>query len=662
VATTIPDGTSTTSAFNNFTVLKSFSGAGLKIIGNRAFFDRASLTQDLLPAGVINIGDSAFMNCANLALESLPAGITNLYSSAFSGCTNLALTSLPENITFINGSTFSGCTKLALESLPAGVTGIFDRAFQGCTSLALTELPEKVTSIGERAFYGCTKLALISLPTGLSTIGDNAFYGCTSLATITFLREDPPTAGSIIFGSGASLSSNLRIEVLSETIAADYREAAGWSTYASRIFAIGADADGSEEKPFIITSADDLQKVGTENWTLDKHYRLVGPITLTKPSPGASNWTPIGTYNGTPFSGTFDGTGNRIENLTIYAPNNDFQGMFGAVTGAVRNLSLIGCEITGKDFVGGVVGGNGGTVENCNVSGSITGTGTTYSDEGFVGGVVGLNQEGIVKKCYATGSVSGGSFVGGVVGSNGAYWNTAGTVENCYASSDVSGSEYVGGVVGDNYDTMENCYATGTISGTNSVGGVVGSNDGTLKNCYAIGDVIGDVNVGGVVGGNYNTNDTEATVENCYGTGGVRGTKNVGGVVGANYRTTDNSGTVKNCVALNKNIYKEDGDVDEIGRVVGSEQFGDGSFSNNYARNPMTMQYDWDGVSGTDKTPNEGLNTVDGVAITATQWHTATWWTGTAQWSTTAWNIANGSLPTLQNMPGNPTQNPVVKP
>jgi uncharacterized repeat protein (TIGR02543 family) len=739
VATSITAGTtSNSSAFLNFTNLKSFSGPGLTSIGNYAFSDSlinpttitlpstvtsigtfafyrcTNLAMTELPSGLTSIGNEAFEGCTNLALTSLPAGITTIGTSAFQSCSKLALTSLPTGITSIGQNTFQNCTSLAQLSLPNGLTTIGNSAFEGCTNLAMTELPEKVTSIGERAFYGCTKLALISLPagittianytfssctnlaleslpdnltsiglqafygctklaltslpTGLSSIGTSAFSGCTSLTTITLLREQPPTAGSTMFANNSNIA-NLRIEVLAGSLAA-YKAAAGWSTYEARIFAIGADADGSAGKPFIITSESDLRKLqeGTDGWGLDKHYELGGTITLTKPAPGESNWKPIGTYTYTnlssfydpinfinAFKGTFDGKGYSIKNLTINAPNDNFQGMFGCVyEGAVRNLSLVDCNITGKDYVGGIVGGNGGTVENCSVSGSIIGPDDYYSyEDGYVGGVAGFNL-GTVKKCYATGSVSGYGFVGGVVGSNGDLRAPMGTVENCYASSDVSGDDYVGGVVGDNYATMENCYATGDISGTNSVGGVVGSNDGTLKNCYATGDVSGAVNVGGVVGGNYS-----GAVENCYATGNVsdavyhaNGNGCVGGVVGLN-----SWGVVKNCVALNNNIYTDAG-ADQVGRVIGENQ-GDSS-SNNYARNTMTVQYNWIVNSGANKTISAGLDTVDGASITATDWNNANWWTGTGNWNledegsvwvTTIWNITNGSLPTLNDMP-----------
>jgi hypothetical protein len=229
--------------------------------------------------------------------------------------------------------------------------------------------------------------------------------------------------------------------------------------------------------------------------------------------------------------------------------------------------------------------------------------------------VVGNNSYGIVKYCYATGNVSGRENVGGVVGENTRSAENNGLVENCYAISNVNGYKNVGGVAGTNLGTVINCYAQGDVSGEESVGGVVGRNSSRMENCYA--------------------------------TGSVSGNENVGGVAGINSFTTS---IMRNCVALNKQITrKSENSSTNYGRVIGNDS---GTSTNNHGRDDMALP---DGI-----TPGSGGKNGSDVATTTVV--SATWWTGTAQWSTTAWNIANGSLPTLQNMPGNPTQNPVVKP
>jgi uncharacterized repeat protein (TIGR02543 family) len=199
-------------SFKNFTALKSFSGTGLKTIGNYAFRNITSLTMTELPAGVTTIGNEAFWGCTNLALTELPSGITEISYGVFNNCTNLALT-----------------------ELPAGVTGIIGiQAFNGCTKLALTSLPAGVTVISINAFLECVGLTQFTLHAGITSIGNNAFAGCTNLR-LTILATTPPTAGTTIFGS--TPPANLRIEVPADSVPT-YKAATNWSMYADRIFAI----------------------------------------------------------------------------------------------------------------------------------------------------------------------------------------------------------------------------------------------------------------------------------------------------------------------------------------------------------------------------------------------------------------------------------------
>ncbi|MDR0313159.1 MAG: leucine-rich repeat domain-containing protein [Treponema sp.] len=185
----IADGNSSSNpTFNHFTNLKSFSGDGLT-----------------------SIGYYAFQSCKNLAMTSLPEGITSISGYAFFGCTNLALTSLPEGITLID-----------------------DSAFYNCTSLALTSLPESLTSIVGYAFNGCTNLTQISLSAGFTSIGNEVFRNCSNLALVTCLAETPPTLGTSVFGL---THASLQIKVPASSVD-DYKAAANWSTYATRIVAM----------------------------------------------------------------------------------------------------------------------------------------------------------------------------------------------------------------------------------------------------------------------------------------------------------------------------------------------------------------------------------------------------------------------------------------
>ena len=208
------------------------------------------------------------------------------------------------------------------------------------------------------------------------------------------------------------------------------------------------------------------------NITLDKNIDLTG-----------KDWTPIGTSFDNSYTGTFDGGGHTITGLTI-TTKDQFVGLFGYLNraGTVKNVVMEGIQITSNHMfgnTGGVAGFSWGTIENCSVSGSVSGT-----------------------KC-----------VGGVVGAQ-----KAGSITGCSSSATVKGTVDVGGVAGEKWGSMTACYATGNVtleidSPKNlSGGGLVGFNGGSgVLACYATGNVTstgsstGNVHIGGLFGDNYTT-------------------------------------------------------------------------------------------------------------------------------------------------------------
>ena len=260
---------------------------------------------------------------------------------------------------------------------------------------------------------------------------------------------------------------------------------------------------------YTVTSAEGLKAVAdiANNGNLGINITLTENINLID-----MEWTPIGTES-QPYTGTFDGGNHTITGLTV-TTSDQYAGLFGCIGsgGKVKNVTLKDVKIESNNemsAVGGVAGWSYGTLENCSVSGSVSGSGMN----GTAGGVVGYQSGGSLTGCNTSATVNAGNVAGGVAGCT-----YSATLTACYATGDVtlesinSGGNFVGGVVGDNTNrsTVIACYAWGSVTGSGSgtiyVGGVTGSNtEGTLTACYhANGTVSGpDGATGGVAGRNY---------------------------------------------------------------------------------------------------------------------------------------------------------------
>ena len=251
---------------------------------------------------------------------------------------------------------------------------------------------------------------------------------------------------------------------------------------------------------------------------LDANKNLVSKSDLTE-------WEPIGT-RWSPYTGTFDGQGYTISGLYFNNPHSSYVGLFGCIgaNGKISNVGVLDSYFQFSALGGGVCGVNYGTVRDCKNTGSVRGFST-------IGGVCGLNEKGgIIENSFNEGTVSGtgdnAQQVGGVSGYNN------GTIKSCYNTASVSGQESVGGVCGFNsVGTTINCFNEGTVSGQNFVGGVCGNGCGvTTTNCFNEGTVSGQSHVGGVCGYDYYY---DGTLTNCYylsdtATGGING-KDVSG-------------------------------------------------------------------------------------------------------------------------------------
>ena len=279
----------------------------------------------------------------------------------------------------------------------------------------------------------------------------------------------------------------------------------------------------ADDGTYIIYTAGGLQAWATEvGNNPSQNCTLADDITLPVVTDGGSNWTPIEGY-----AGTFDGNGKTITGLTINKSTMNV-GLFASIAegGTVKNLTLDDVNIiTASSNVGAIAGENRGTIENCSVSGSVTGS----SDNGCVGGIAGFHRKGSITDCHSSATVEGKAYVGGIAGQNDAMLGSASIIA-CYSTGSVTatknnttGSSYAGGVVGlnSNEAVLTACYATGNVKGEgNYVGGVVGDNAyGTVTACYhATGSVTGaSGTTGGVAGRNCEDQyGGSSTVTACY--------------------------------------------------------------------------------------------------------------------------------------------------
>ena len=347
----------------------------------------------------------------------------------------------------------------------------------GSPTLRFTHRTARVTIVLTDYTEGLASVKL----TGLSTEGDNPDiitpYDKGSNTYTAIVAPQSVATGTTFI---TCTFTNGKTFVYKMKNATDW-QAGGEYTYtislaAAKDLGYTIESDGS----YTVTSADGLMNVAelvnggkTDiNITLDKNIDLTG-----------KGWTPIGTSFDNSYKGTFDGGGHTITGLTV-TTNDQFVGLFGYLNraGTVKNVVMEGIQITSNHMfgnTGGVAGFSWGTIENCSVSGSVSGT-----------------------KC-----------VGGVVGAQ-----KAGSITGCSSSATVKGTVDVGGVAGEKWGSMTACYATGNVtleidSPKNlSGGGLVGFNGGSgVLACYATGNVTstgsstGNVHIGGLFGDNYTT-------------------------------------------------------------------------------------------------------------------------------------------------------------
>ena len=355
----------------------------------------------------------------------------------------------------------------------------------GSPTLRFTHRTARVTIVLTDYTEGLASVRL----TGLSTEGDNPAeitpYDKGSNTYTAIVAPQSVAAGTTFI---TCTFTNGKVFVYKMKNATDW-QAGGEYTYtvslaAAKDLGYTIESNGS----YTVTSADGLMNIAklvnggkTDiNITLDTNIDLTG-----------KDWTPIGTDYDNSYKGTFDGGGHTITGLT-FTTNDEYAGLFGHLNraGTVKNVVMEGIQITSNQIyggsIGGVVGFSLGTIENCTVSGSVSGT-------VYVGGVVGAQWGGSITGCSSSATVKGMVYVGGVVGqTNG---NTI-TLTACYATGNViieiapKKNIAGGGLVGMNAGSILACYATGNVTSTGSstgnvhIGGFLGDNYTTVTACY----------------------------------------------------------------------------------------------------------------------------------------------------------------------------------
>ena len=330
---------------------------------------------------------------------------------------------------------------------------------------------------------------------------------------------------------------------------------------------------GTESDPYRITNAIHLNQLRNFLNKENVYFKLMSNIDLEdfleneNPSQG---WQPVGTPS-VPFKGILDGNGKTISGLWINRGSSDQVGFFGSLNGTVKDLTLKGSFVKGKDNVGFLAGTSIATISNCKIEGNVNGnsqvggcigysnpvnmTNVSFSGDvigisNYVGGIIGKAEStGYLTDCKFTGDkISGINYVGGICGSNNGSNNH---ISSCVVHTNIVGNDSVGGICGyannNSLSNISNCGFVGDIVANSYIGGICGEYTGraTMSGCYVISHITGSGNgVGGLVGSskaNY-YNEYNNNILNSYFSGSVSGNNEVGGLIGYKF-----SGNVKYC-------------------------------------------------------------------------------------------------------------------
>jgi hypothetical protein len=406
-------------------------------------------------------------------------------------------------------------------------------------------------------------------------------------------------------------------------------------------------ADGTPTAPFMVYDEPTLRAVGRgtgnaaprQGWTLDRHYKLAADVDLTVRGATRPDWEPIGiaTRSGTTtnvdsaFTGSFDGGGHTITGLRINS-NNDFQGMFAAISGAtVSNLYLEDVDIRGNNYVGGAVGNfavnpiafRPSQISNVHVTGTVRG----YD---YVGGMVGGAGSTISRpQNSATGAITNSSVNAAVTSTNAMAGGIAGgigrgtAIINCYVGGRVTT------VIGTTTTTPNYSMAGGVVGTISSGGGTTAVMNSSISNCYVTADVtatgIDNVRAGGIAGEASAASGFTTSISRNYVTGRVTATSSTspnlafaGGIVSSGIITVEHN------VAANEVVKSNSALPQNVGRIGGGH--GANTWTNNRAWSGISIFYDTDRANPMPKTIANNLTSTDGLSISTASLLTQSTW------------------------------------
>ena len=352
------------------------------------------------------------------------------------------------------------------------------------------------------------------------------------------------------------------------------------------------EGSGTRDDPFLIETAEDLNNVRNSP---DKHFKQIADIDLVDFTQG-SGWLPIGDEE-TRFTGSYNGNGHTITNLTINLPDEDYVGLFGfAENSTIENINLeISGNVTGSNYVGGLVGKSAGSgfISNIYVEGQIEGN-------DYAGGLAGWNECEVTENHTHIGVSTENTYGGGLIG-----WNE-GNISNSKAEGGAHGSGYIGGFTGMNKGDITESYAGEGAWGENDyIGGFAGWNEGDITDSRAEGSYQGNSKVGGFAG--KNTGNISSSHVTGYVEASLQGSDTLGGMVGIN----------KGSITKSYAEASISGEEECVGGLAGINK---GSISQCYATGDATA-YDYvGGLTGVNK--NSVENTYAIVDVTG-QTHTA---------------------------------------